>query len=131
MVCSLVSRGKPKENTINPDELNLMDAENNQLLERDEIKTIIEAVNELYEGKIANEKETRKQADEKMNSQTKNDRGSIANTELIEALSIIQNDIKVAEYFNQRSIECEAEPAQQDEAKIAEFLKKRQMFYDP
>ena len=130
MACSLTSRGKPKENIVNAADVYIINTEDNQLLDRDEITKIIEAVHELYEGKTITEKDSRKKVEEIMKTYDKNKSGTIPKTELVEALSIIQNDIKVAEYFNQRSFECQVEPDEEDENKISEFLKNRQTFYD-
>lgn len=103
MACSLTSRGKPQENMKMS--FDIYDAENNQLLDRYEIKKIVEAVYELYEGKEINEIESRKKVNLILDAYDKTESGSIPKTELIEALSLIQNDIKVAEYFNQRSLD--------------------------
>ena len=126
MACSLTSRAKPKEKVVNAIETYIKDAENNHFLDREEIKKIIEAVHELYEGKSINENESKRKVEEIMKAYDKTETNSEKPKTVIEALSMIQNDIKIAEYFNKRSIECQIEPHKEDEYKIAQFLKNRQ-----
>jgi Ca2+-binding EF-hand superfamily protein len=51
IACSLTSRGKPKDNIAMAFEI--YDSNNDATLQREEMKIILEAVHELYEGKIA------------------------------------------------------------------------------
>ena len=48
MACSLTSRGKPKDNVAAA--LNVYDENEENILQREDMQLIIEAVHELYEG---------------------------------------------------------------------------------